>query len=177
MGVTLHITAEMYEAVRSHVLQSMAENAAFLFVEPRHKTNGWHLKVMDVHCVPPKGLTEESGNYYLELTDEERSRVIVEATRRDTALVEVHSHPFTNMGATFSYSDLRGFEEFVPHVWWRLRGKPYAAVVFSQRDCDALAWTRGPDEMEQLDKILVGDKELIIPTGNTLNISRWRWWK
>ena len=168
----LHISTEMYEAVRSHVLQSMQENAAFLFVEPRHKANGLHLKAMDLHCVPPKGLTEESGNYFLELTDEERSRVIVEATRRDAALVEVHSHPFTERGATFSYSDLRGFEEFVPHVWWRLRGKPYAAIVFSQRDCDALAWTRGPEEMEKLDKILVVGKGPIIPTGNTLLISR-----
>ena len=36
--------------------------------------------------------------------------------------------------AEFSASDRKGLESFVPHVWWRLRHRPYLALVFRGDD-------------------------------------------
>jgi hypothetical protein len=79
---------------------------------------------------------------YLELGDAARARLIKEAHDRKLCLVESHSHPGP-YPAAFSYSDLAGLEEFVPHVRWRLRGRPYAALVFAASGFDGLAWADG----------------------------------
>ncbi len=60
---------------------------------------------------------------YFELKDEMRSKIIKMAFDLDAAIVELHSHPYPEP-AKFSYSDLGGFDDFVAHVWWRLKGKP-----------------------------------------------------
>jgi hypothetical protein len=38
----------------------------------------------------------------------------------------------------------------VSHLWWRLRGRPYAAIVTSTPDLDALAWIDNPGKAEQV---------------------------
>ena len=53
--------------------------------------------------------------------------------------LEVHSH-LGKYPAEFSGSDYYGFEEFVPHVRWRLKGQPYAAIVFTKKDADGFVW-------------------------------------
>jgi hypothetical protein len=79
-----------------------------------------------------------------------------------TSLVEFHSHPRDRWQAMFSPSDLAGFDEFVPHCWWRLRGRPYLAVVVAQRSVDALAWVTDPRRPVRLDAIwLDGGKEIV----------------
>jgi len=40
----------------------------------------------------------------------------------------------------FSPSDIAGFREFVPHIHWRLKGKPYGAVVVAPASIDAALW-------------------------------------
>lgn len=39
----------------------------------------------------------------------------------------------------------------MPYLSWRLRGRPYAAVVTSKIDFDALAWINGSAVAEQVD--------------------------
>src|SRR6266487_1407438 len=102
----------------------------------------------------------------MELADETRAQVIKRAHDLGASMVEFHSHPYP-WPARFSESDRVGLEEFVPHVWWRLKGRPYAAVVVAPSGFDGLVWMTSPDRPEQLDGIACGDR-LLRPTGLTL---------
>ena len=53
----------------------------------------------------------------------------------------------------FSPSDMYGFSDYVPHCRWRLRGRPYLAVVVSPAGMDALAWTSADGKAIGLDAI------------------------
>ncbi len=39
-------------------------------------------------------------------------------------------------------------------MWWWLRGRPYAAIVTSTLDLDALARIENPDKAEQVDGVV-----------------------
>ena len=138
------------------------EQVAFLFCVPDGQDT---FITTELYLVPPEGLVHESA-YHSEVTDEELSKVLKYAFQHDYILCETHSHPFSKADTAFSPSDKYGFTEFVPHVWWRLKGKPYFAVVFGQNDLDALAWLKDPRRPEALDIIKAGDTELR-PTGIT----------
>ena len=56
-----------------------------------------------------------------------------------------------------------GFAEFVPHVWWRLQGKPYFAVVVTRKNFDGLAWIINPKTPQRLDGIAL-DSSVLKPT-------------
>ena len=113
------------------------------------------------------------GRSHVELKDEMRPKIIKRAFDINASIIELHSH-MCSRGACFSPSDLQGFEEFVPHVWWRLNKKPYAAIVFSKSDFDALVWLEDPQQYHQLSEIVVDERHLY-PTGLTLtNLERRR---
>ncbi len=103
---------------------------------------------------------------YVKLKDKMRQKIIKKAFDIDAAIVELHSHVCSGSPG-FSHSDFQGFEEFIPHVWWRLEGKPYVAMVFSKSDFDALVWIDNPKYYQQLTEIIVG-KQHYYPNGLTL---------
>ncbi len=96
-----------------------------------------------------------------------RPKIIKRAFDEQASIIEIHSHPY-DLPARFSGSDLVGFEDFVPHVWWRLRGAPYSALVFSQTDFDGLVWVDNPRMPIQLEELKVGIRSLQ-PNRLTLN--------
>ncbi|MFL6671859.1 MAG: hypothetical protein ACJ8LG_01045 [Massilia sp.] len=102
---------------------------------------------------------------YLELTDQARVRIIKLAHARNAALVEVHCHPGKHP-ACFSLADIVGLAEFVPHIRWRLKGKPYAALVFAQTTVDGLAWF-GTSRLAVPIEIIVSDSQRLGTTGLT----------
>jgi len=114
--------------------------------------------------VPPEGFASRSPIHF-ELTDEIRARAIKQAHDLGASLIEFHSHtgPWP---AGFSASDIIGFHEFVPHVWWRLKGRPYIAVVVAPSGFDTALWVSGAETPLALDGIMV-DSELLRPTGLT----------
>ena len=92
---------------------------------------------------------------HVELTDETRAEMIQWATREQMSLVEIHSHGGAYTAA-FSPSDCWGFEEWVPHLWWRLTGKPYAALVVSDDGTfDGWAWLDDPRSPVQISELVV----------------------
>jgi hypothetical protein len=103
---------------------------------------------------------------YIELTDETRIRLIRQAHHTGTALTELHSHPGP-WPAAFSLSDRMGLRETVPHMRWRLKGKPYLAVVVAPSGFDALVWPQGAEIPEALAGIET-DGSLTAPTNNSL---------
>ena len=70
--------------------------------------------------------------------------------------------------ASFSLSDISGLEQWVPHLWWRLRGRPYGAIVIDGETLDALAWIEGADEPEQVVSLVIDGDGSIAATGQTL---------
>jgi hypothetical protein len=77
-------------------------------------------------------------------SEEAQARIIKMASDRKLLLGEIHSHPGCRQDAGFSPSDLAGFDDFVPHIFWRLRAKRYVALVFGENDFDALVWSNDP---------------------------------
>jgi hypothetical protein len=151
----LRFTETMYGAVWDHLVCSGSgvEEAAFAYAA-RTAEEPHLFDVVDWFPVAPSGFESRSA-YHLELTDETRARAIKRAHDLGASLVELHSH-VEGDPARFSWSDLSGFREFVPHVWWRLKGKPYFAIVAAPKSYDGFAWHLSPDDTERLGAVSVG---------------------
>lgn len=156
--VRLSISAAHYTSLSRHLLpkDSDTEQAAFLLCAYAPAQQAFECE--DLVLIRPQQFEIHSA-YHLELDDATRGQVIKAAHDRRCSLVEAHSHPFSS-AAQFSGSDFDGLAEFVPHVWWRLRRRPYAALVFTPRSVDGLAWIDAPDAPERLAAIQVGDRTI-----------------
>lgn len=157
----LTIPEPIYRTVRCHLLPQwhQVEEAAFLYVVPAGNSA---FKYVDWFSAPASGFASRSA-YHLELSDETRATVIKRAHDLGASLVELHSH--VGLGpARFSLSDLAGFRDFVPHVFWRLANRPYLAVVMARTGFDGFVWTRDPDTPARLRGIQAG-RRLLVPTG------------
>jgi hypothetical protein len=167
MGNELLLTQSCYDQLQQHLFggDSEYEEAAFLFCSLNGNQERRELKVVEATLLRPEAFDRRS-EWYLELTDETRGALIKRAHNLNACLVECHSHP-GQAHARFSPSDLHGFSEFVPHVRWRLKGKPYAAIVFAESTFDALVWSSTNGEPDLLHAIRV-DSKLLFPTGATL---------
>lgn len=171
MPIALRLPAAVFRAMRRHLLpvHSRLEQGAFLF--SRYVVDEKRNPVFTYVDWMPLKTDDYAEQYqdYLELTDAARARIIKRAHDLDTCLMEFHSHPGP-YPAAFSPSDMHGFAEFVPHVRWRLKGKPYAAVVIAPSGFDALAWVYTLGTAAQLNTIET-DTEILRATELTL---RWR---
>lgn len=166
MNAILQMSSCLFDELTKHLLPAGGEReqAAFLFVRPVAAEEG----VFEV--VESLKLTERDFEFqfgdYLELADETRAGLIKRAHDLDASLVEMHSHPGP-YSAGFSLADLRGLRDTVPYMWWRLKGRPYFAIVVARTDFDALAWLAAPEAPQSLKAIRAGDR-LLHPTNNTL---------
>lgn len=115
----------------------------------------------------PEDGFEAQTDRFIELTDEIRAKVIKRAHDLSATLVEFHSHLYQSK-ARFSESDLIGFNDFVPHVMWRLKRRPYVAIVVAGSTFDGLVWLADPKVPVNLTELRIGPKSLS-PTGTTLN--------
>jgi hypothetical protein len=157
--ILLELEPAVYDAIWGHLAapEREVEEAAFVFAS--HLEDGdRRFRAIEWYAVPPDGFARQS-SFYLELTDETRAHVIKRAHDLGASLVELHSHVGPHPAA-FSLSDLAGFEEFVPHVWWRLKGKPYVAVVATDSGFDGLAWVSDPLTPVRIDGISVAGSVL-----------------
>jgi len=143
----------------SHLLPKRftSEQAAFVYVIQESEDGRNVFKYLDWSPVKENGFVSRS-LYHFELTDVTRSKVIKRAHDLSASLVELHSH--RDCPAMFSASDLLGFQEFVPHIWWRLKRRPYMAIVVSRSGFDGFVWIDNSHDPRHLDGILVGNSML-----------------
>ena len=160
----LHLPGEVHQRIWQHLFGdgSRDEAAGFVFVKHRDEGEKQIFEYIEWYAVPDDGFSVRN-EYHFELADEILAQVIKRAHDLDASLVEVHSHN-GQWPAAFSPSDQLGFREFVPHVWWRLKRRPYLAVVATKRDFDCLVWITGPEEPQHLSSIVV-DGQTLTPTG------------
>jgi len=167
MKTVLEMPAAQYAELRTHLLppRGECEEAVFLFVDTISQDGECHFRVREMAKLMPEDFAVRHADY-LELLDPVRARLIKRAHDLGASLVEVHSHvgPWR---AAFSYSDVRGLKDTVPHIWWRLKSRPYIAIVVSQVSVDALVWLEGPETPVPLDEIRTG-QEIIRPTHSAL---------
>jgi hypothetical protein len=135
---------------------SQLEQAAFGFAAWESENHAFRLDSW--YRVPCKGFVVQT-EISFELTDEVRAAAIKRAHDLDTSLVEFHSHRLGSV-AQFSASDLAGFSDFVPHVWWRLKGKPYLAIVVARGGFDGTAWISEPSTGLPIYGIMTNDRLL-----------------
>lgn len=168
--IHLYLPAGLYEELRAHLLPpgNTPEQAAFLFTKT---SQDQALTRFDLAAV--EKLTEsdfdEQGPGYLELSDETRKRLIKRAHHLGTSLIEMHSHPMP-WPAQFSEYDRQGLSETVPHMFWRLAKRPYAAIVVAPSGFDALVWLSNPRKPSALDALVAG-RQIMRPTN--LSLPRW----
>jgi hypothetical protein len=163
-SVFIELPHDVRTELWNHLLPSTeeAEQAAFVFAKWDPRPGGGMFHFVERFLVPPEGFAVQS-EYYIELTDETRASAIKRAHDLQTSLVEIHSHrgPWA---AEFSPSDLAGFADFVPHVWWRLKRKPYLAIVIANDSLDGIAWIDGPETPGRLTGV-VTDGQVTRATG------------
>lgn len=137
VSAILEIDRLSYSEIVRYVLptNSRHEEAVFVFA---HADGNGVFTPLETYFVPPEGFAHRSP-FFLELADETRATVIKRAHDLSASVIEIHSHP-SQFKAAFSESDIRGFHEFVPHMLWRLKKRPYAAVVVARNSFDSLAW-------------------------------------
>lgn len=163
MKIYLRITRKEYELIWYHLFGKnlLDEEAAFLFTKTTIENNSLIFEYIGWYPIPSKGFIYRSEQFF-ELTDKTRAFVIKRAHDLDASLIEIHSHtgPWP---AAFSFSDNSGFDEFVPHVLWRLKGRPYSAIVFTRSDFDGLVWIKKREGYYPLNGIIV-DKKILYST-------------
>ena len=163
-----HMSDAQWRSTVDHVLSadSSLESAAFLFARPSCNGASRSLTVVDITFAQKRDFSHQYEDY-LELTDDTRIQLQKTATMLQASIIEVHSHPRQSV-ATFSLADLLGFEESVPQMRWRLRDRPYGAIVISPTSFDALVWweTTRP---AMVDAICLQQRRLT-PSGSTLEM-------
>lgn len=172
MQFFIDLSPRQHAEIWEHLLPEGAscESAAFLFAETHKSDNAVVLTAQDFVLVRASGFKAQYDDF-IELSDEMRISIIKQAHRTNTALVELHSHPFNSRyAAAFSLADLNGFKETVPHMWWRLPNRPYAAIVAAPCGFDSLVWVKSPHAPEPLTALRVGGN-LLKPSHMTLGVS------
>ncbi|MCH7584534.1 MAG: hypothetical protein IH941_05175 [Acidobacteria bacterium] len=149
--VRIGVDAGLWKAAREH-LDGCAERVGFFLadwspVESSFAVRSWW-PIDDTAAA-------DRDQLHVSLSDETRSAVIQWAWVEDACLIEAHSHG-SWAPAAFSHFDLGNLDEWVSHLWWRLGGRPYAAIVTSTLDFDGLAWIDGPGNAEQVEGIAAG---------------------
>jgi hypothetical protein len=165
--ISVAMSAEVENAVRQHLFQDRVEQVAFLL--GRFSDN--EFVIDDVMCIAREGFDYQSA-LHVSLSDDERARVIKWAWDNGGSLVEAHVHLFDEP-ASFSSSDIRGLREFVPHMWWRLRRRPYAALIYGPGSFDGLAWIADAESAEQVVTLRVPGRVDTKATGRSLE----RWYR
>lgn len=163
---SIRVDAALYDQLRSH-LRGHVEQAAFMLASFDEKARQFTLHELIV--VSPEGLDAQRPDF-IALSDDTKRGVIKRAWDSGLCLVEAHSHGEHGYAA-FSLADAQGFAEWVPHLWWRLKGRPYAAIVTAGPTAfDAMAWVDGPREAEQVTHIDVVGGARMRPSSGTLGV-------
>lgn len=154
----LALSHDQHATLWTHLLQEHGEEeAAFAFVSGNSVLRPSHIVLAPVSAYVYKS------RFGFELSDEFRGSMIKEAHDRNAIIIEFHSHPFPG-AACFSRTDVDGLREFVPHVRWRLKGKPYGALVVAPDNFDGLYWqTTTPEPLS-----LSVDGTTLLPTRKTM---------
>ena len=150
--VVIEVPVPLFEQLDAHL--ATPEQVAFLLAEVDDR----RFRAVSLELIVPPDF-ESRSDYHLSLAEGVGGRLIRIAFQRGLSLVEIHSHGPRGR-PKFSPSDRHGFDEWLPHVWWRLKGRPYAAIVKGGDAWDALAWFESPTTPEPVTALLIKDESI-----------------
>ena len=153
MIAMLSIPRQKYRFIRSHLFKGRKEQGCFLFVDANFYSTVINLFVKKVHLIKADKWAHQS-DFHLELKDEEKVKVMLMAKKMNYDLIECHSH-CSNGVARFSPSDVHGLDEFIRYVWWKLPGKIYGALVWTENDVAGQVWLPKKNVPLPLDEIRI----------------------
>lgn len=160
----LHLTTTQNDQLRAYLFDT-SERVAFLFAalaDGGHDAHVAELWLLDEHDY------QHTNRYGVELAEHVRPQLIRTAHQHEYAVIEAHAHDWPGRHTRFSTTDLDGLSELGPHMTWRLRGRPYTALVFGQDSFDALQW-HSTGEVTTVDALVIDGK----PVGPTaLSLTR-----
>ena len=77
----------------------------------------------------------------VQLREDAQLEALKEAGRRGHAVVEVHTHPFSDRGVRFSAYDETQLPRFAKYVRLKLRDRPFGALVLGEGSYEGKVWT------------------------------------
>jgi hypothetical protein len=160
----ISFTTEQLDVLRAHLLQNRLEQVAFVFSNVGVDSGVRTFEATDLYLAEPRDFAVQT-EYHVELTDDALARVIKMAWNRRMAIVDLHSHPRESRPVCFSASDLTGFSDLVPYIHWRLKGQPYAGIVWAPHSFDSLVWPNEFNAPERLESVISGTNSSLTPTG------------
>lgn len=137
--ITIQINQSMNEILKMHLFQNGLEQGAFLMTRATIDNSNIVIRAVDYYLVPPEGWIAQL-DVYLEMTDEERGKIMQKARKGDFGIIDIHSHPGSGSDVWFSPSDISGIREFAAYANWKLPGQPYVAMVWGEKSFDGVAW-------------------------------------
>jgi len=167
MNNNIIIPSAIAETLRRHFFQNELEQGAFLFAEAKHENGGLNLVVADCYLVPASGW-EVQVEYYLQMKDSERAKIMKLAREKTLCAIDCHSHPRACDDVWFSPSDVAGITEFAQYAKWKLGGKPFAAMVWGEQSIDAVLWQDEFSHAERVVRVNIcgSTNQTLIPTGS-----------
>jgi hypothetical protein len=167
MSNNIIIPFEIAGTLRQHFFQNELEQGAFLFAEAKRDNGELNLVAAEYYLVPPSGW-EVQVEYYLQMKDSERAKIMKLAREKKLCAVDCHSHPRACDDVWFSPSDVAGITEFAQYAKWKLGGKPFAAMVWGEQSVDAVLWQGEFCHAERVAhaNIVGSTNQTLIPTGS-----------
>jgi hypothetical protein len=164
----LVLDGPLWARIHNH-LDDSTERAIFLFATEVAVGEGtW--SVIDSYFLDPARDYQDTGEEHLALADHVVGTVIRQAHQAGAAVIEIHGHYVPGPATRISPYDARGLKELVPHVLWRLPGRPYIAMVVGTESFDGLVWTQAGIP-ETIDELVIGGATQT-PTGRSLAVYR-----
>jgi hypothetical protein len=136
---TLAVKAKVY------LFQDDGEHFIFFLCSVIEGKDGMAFSADEIIIVDDKNLV--MSGFSLEIQLPELIRVMNMANDAGKVLVEAHNHP--RGFSSFSYTDLRGYSEFVPYVLDTLR-RPYGATVWDGDAVIGLCWKKDASKPEEM---------------------------
>src|SRR5207247_5400565 len=134
--------------LRERLLEDLSREHFAVLLGKTQRINGYTIiNVVDLLFLARSDYTHQSVAL-LRIKKDFIHKALVELTNRydvDT-IIDVHTHPFTQTGVSFSATDDEDEKTFYLFLNDRFEGINYASIVFSQRRYSAGVWTlsRGP---------------------------------
>ena len=129
--------------LRSRLLQDLSREHFAVLLGKTQKIDGHTIiKVIDL-LFPGQSDYNQQNVAFLRIKKDFIHKTLVELTSRydvDT-IIDVHTHPFTQGGVSFSATDDGDEKTFFRFLKEKFEGINYASIVFSQRRYSARAWT------------------------------------
>lgn len=159
--ISVRMSREHRTKLLSHLFASEAEAGAFLLADWQPSEAEF---VVDTLLIPDEEDIAFASPYHLAISEDFVGEAIRAAWDGGRCLVEVHCHTDARWVAAFSPSDLQGLGQLVPHIRWRLRGRPYAALVFTTAGFAGLAWVDGQSVPTPIHALHWGEKTVTAST-------------